>query len=123
MSMMSIVASSQKTKTKIPYLTAFTQSGIPTAVADKMIERMKSHLPKWKKLVSQSFLPDKMKSDYRVMLLDADYQYALVGSGSDKYLWILSRTPHLSDEDKALILAEAQRRGYDTTKLIWVRQE
>lgn len=62
-------------------------------------------------------------ADYRVMLLAADYQYALIGSGSDKYLWILSRTPRLSDEAKALILNEAQRRGYDTSKLIWVKQE
>ncbi|MDE7136580.1 MAG: lipocalin family protein, partial [Muribaculaceae bacterium] len=38
------------------------------------------------------------------------------------YLWILSRTPQLSDEAKARILAEAQRRGYDTGKLIWVKQ-
>lgn len=61
-------------------------------------------------------------SDYRVMLLDDDYQYALIGSGSDSYLWILSRTPQVSDEVRSLILAEAQRRGYDTDKLIWVRQ-
>lgn len=61
-------------------------------------------------------------SDYRVMLLDDDYQYALVGSGSDDYLWILSRTPQISAETKSKILTEAQRRGYDTDKLIWVSQ-
>lgn len=61
-------------------------------------------------------------SDYRVMLIDDDYQYVLVGSGSDDYLWILSRTPQISDETKDKILAEAQSRGYDTDKLIWVRQ-
>jgi len=61
-------------------------------------------------------------SDYRVMLFDADYQYALVGSKSSQYLWILARTPQLSCEAKATILAEAQRRGYDTKKLIWVEQ-
>lgn len=61
-------------------------------------------------------------SDYRIMLLDNDYQYALIGSGSDDYLWILSRKPQISDEIKSLILAEAQRRGYDTNKLIWVNQ-
>lgn len=61
-------------------------------------------------------------SDYRVMLLDDDYQYALVGSDSDKYLWILSRTPQISNEIKNRILTEAQRRGYDTNKLIWVTQ-
>ena len=62
-------------------------------------------------------------SDYRVMLLDADYRYMLIGSGSDNYLWILSRTPLLSEEAKTKILSEAQRRGYDTDKLIWVKQE
>lgn len=61
-------------------------------------------------------------SDYRIMLIDSDYQYALIGSGSDDYLWILSRTPRISDETKHLILAEAKRRGYDTDKLIWVKQ-
>lgn len=61
-------------------------------------------------------------SDYRVMLIDNDYQYALIGSGSDNYLWILSRTPQISEETKSLILDEAQRRGYDTSKLIWEKQ-
>ena len=61
-------------------------------------------------------------SDYRVMLVDADYRYMLIGSGSDKYLWILSRTPQLADSDRAAILSEAKRRGYDTDKLIWVKQ-
>jgi len=46
------------------FMTAFTQSGIPVTVADKMIDRMKSYIPKWKELISQSFLPDKMKSAY-----------------------------------------------------------
>lgn len=62
-------------------------------------------------------------ADYRVMLLDSAYQYALIGSGSDDYLWILSRTPKLTDEVKSTILTEAKRRGYDTEKLIWVKQE
>ncbi|MBQ9666403.1 MAG: lipocalin family protein [Bacteroidaceae bacterium] len=62
-------------------------------------------------------------SDYRIMLLDADYRYMLIGSGSDTYLWILSRTPQLFDSDRTTILTEAQRRGYDTDKLIWVKQD
>ena len=61
-------------------------------------------------------------ADYRVMLIDKDYTYALVGSGSANYLWLLSRTPGLSETVKSELLAEAQRRGYDTDKLIWVRQ-
>ena len=62
-------------------------------------------------------------ADYRVMLLDSAYQYALIGSGSDDYLWILSRTPKLTDDVKATILTEAKRRGYKTEELIWVKQE
>ena len=61
--------------------------------------------------------------DYRIMMLDENYQYALVGGGTDKYLWILSRTPELDEATKSLILAEADRRNYDTSKLIWVKQK
>lgn len=61
-------------------------------------------------------------SDYRVMLVDEDYQYALIGGGSDEYLWILSRTPQISEQVRKRILDEAQSRGYDTGKLIWVQQ-
>ena len=62
-------------------------------------------------------------ADYRVMKIDADYTYALIGSGGADYLWILSRTPTLADDAKSELLAEAKRRGYDTDKLIWVKQE
>jgi serine/threonine-protein kinase HipA len=50
------------------FMTAFTHSGISATVASKMIERMKSFLPKWKVLIDQSFLPDKMKADYHQLL-------------------------------------------------------
>ena len=46
------------------FMTAFTQSGIPFAVSNKMIERIKGCLPVWKELISLSFLPEKMKADY-----------------------------------------------------------
>ncbi len=61
--------------------------------------------------------------DYRVMLLDSDYQWSLVGSGGDDYLWILARTPQISDSVKTIILKEAQRRHYDIQKLIWVKHD
>lgn len=61
-------------------------------------------------------------SDYRILMLDDDYRYALVGSGSPKYLWILSRTPRIPDDVKASLLLEARLRGYDVGDLIWVKQ-
>ena len=62
-------------------------------------------------------------SDYRILMLDANYQYALVGGSNENYLWILSRTPQLDDATRSLILAEAEKRGYNTSKLVWVKQE
>lgn len=61
-------------------------------------------------------------ADYRVLYLDADYQYALVGSASSDYLWILSRTPQLEDSAKEILLSEAASRGYDINNFIWVKQ-
>ena len=61
-------------------------------------------------------------SDYNVMMLDDQYQVALIGSGSPKYLWILSRTPQVSDIVIDALVEEAEGRGYDTSALIWVDQ-
>lgn len=61
-------------------------------------------------------------SDYNVIMLDDDYQVALVGSKSPKYLWILARTPQVNDDVLGEILDEADSRGYDTGALIWVDQ-
>ena len=62
-------------------------------------------------------------ADYRVMKIDEAYTHALVGSGGANYLWILSRAKVLPDAAKSELLDEAKRRGYDTDKLIWVRQQ
>jgi len=56
-----------------------------------------------------------------VILLDSACQYSLVGSTIITFGF--SRTPHLSDDVKIAILNEAQRQGYNTGKLIWVKQE
>ena len=62
-------------------------------------------------------------ADYFVLELDEDYQWALIGSSNDKYLWILSRTPKLEDEVLVYILKKAEQRGYNVSNLIWVEQK
>lgn len=62
-------------------------------------------------------------SDYRVLMLDKDYQIALVGGSNDKYLWILSRTPDPDGAWITKVLEEAERRGYNTNLLLWVNQD
>ncbi len=61
--------------------------------------------------------------DYDILELAPDYSYSVVGSSSPKYLWILSRTPQLSTATKDKILLNLRHRGYDTSKLIWVKQK
>lgn len=61
--------------------------------------------------------------DYYILELEENYQWVLIGSSSDKYLWILSRTPQLEESIKSNILEKARGRGYDVSKLIWVKQK
>ena len=61
-------------------------------------------------------------SDYRVLMVDKNYEYALVGSSSPKYLWILSRTPRLDETTLQKIIDVAEQKGYDTDNLIYVKQ-
>lgn len=60
--------------------------------------------------------------DYFVMELDEDYQWAVIGSSSDKYLWMLSRTHQISDLLKRDLLNRIEKRGYNISDLIWVEQ-
>ncbi|MDA3132196.1 hypothetical protein EGT71_18390 [Atlantibacter subterranea] len=60
---------------------------------------------------------------YNVIALDKDYQHALVCGPDRDYLWILSRTPTISDEVKQQMLSAAIRQGFKVEKLIWVRQK
>ena len=60
---------------------------------------------------------------YYVMELAEDYRYVLVGSKTDKYLWILSRTPQMNGADLDTLIKSAERRGYNTNKLIWVEHK
>jgi lipocalin len=61
--------------------------------------------------------------DYYVLELDKNYQWALIGSSSDKYLWILSRTPHVDDDLYNALLTKLEKRGYGLSKLIKVEQK
>lgn len=61
--------------------------------------------------------------DYYVMELDKNYEWAVIGSSSDKYLWILSRTPQISENLKSDLLNRIKKRGYKTENLIWVDQK
>ena len=57
------------------------------------------------------------RSDYWVIGLDEDYQWAVVGNPNRKYLWVLSRTPQLNREGLDKALQAAKREGFDLSQL------
>lgn len=61
-------------------------------------------------------------SDYYIFELGPDYQYAVIGSSSDKYLWILARQKNISSPIKEKILVGLKKRGYDISRLVYVKQ-
>lgn len=61
-------------------------------------------------------------SSYIIFDLDPSYQYSLVTGSNKSYLWILARTPTISGEVKANLLAKAAALGFDTDKLLYVEQ-
>lgn len=59
---------------------------------------------------------------YNVVALE-DYKYALVAGKNLDYLWILSREKTIPENIKQNFITKAQEIGYDTSRLIWVKQD
>jgi apolipoprotein D and lipocalin family protein len=72
------------------------------------------------KLKVQFFWP--FSGDYWVIILDPEYQYAVVGHPSLEYLWILNRSQKMEPQLYKKLLQNIEQRGYDTTKLIFTPQ-
>ena len=73
------------------------------------------------KLAVTFFWP--FEGDYWVIALEPDYKWAIVGEPSGRYLWILSRTPHVQDDVKADMLSRLEALGYNTKALYWTPQQ
>ena len=57
------------------------------------------------------------KGNYWIIDLSPDYQWAVVGEPSRKYLWILSRTPTMDEAIYQGILERLAQKGYDPAGL------
>ncbi len=55
--------------------------------------------------------------DYWILELGKDYEYAVVGEESRKYLWILSRTPQMDEATYQDLLRRVQAKDFDISKL------
>jgi apolipoprotein D and lipocalin family protein len=69
-----------------------------------------------------SFIP-AVWGDYWIIDLDDNYQYAAIGDPKQKYFWILSRTPELSDATYQEILRRAEKMGFNPGKVVKTPQK
>ena len=71
-------------------------------------------------------IPVKLKfrfsGDYQVIALDENYKYALVGSPSLDYLWILSRTKTLDTTVIENLQSTATKQGFRVDRLVFIDQ-
>lgn len=58
-----------------------------------------------------------VNSDYKILAIDEDYQYALVGGSTPNYLWILSRTPNITKDTYKALVNIAKKNGYNVKNL------
>lgn len=62
-------------------------------------------------------------AEYLILDLDKNYQWALVGSSTPNYLWILSRKPQMDSIQYEKIVSKAEQLGYNVEKLELVLQK
>jgi apolipoprotein D and lipocalin family protein len=58
------------------------------------------------------------EGNYWIIDLDPDYQTALVGTPDRRYLWILSRSPHLDGATYQRLVGTAQQLGFPVSELV-----
>jgi apolipoprotein D and lipocalin family protein len=60
---------------------------------------------------------------YNIIELDKkDYSYSLICGPNKNYLWILAREPQIEESIKIELIKKAKALGFDTDKLIFVKQ-
>jgi apolipoprotein D and lipocalin family protein len=63
-----------------------------------------------------------IKADYRIVYLDDDYMQTVIGRQNRDFVWIMARTPSITDADYDRLVAFVESIGYDTSKLQRVPQ-
>jgi apolipoprotein D and lipocalin family protein len=61
--------------------------------------------------------------DYWILDLGSEYEYAVIGEPSRRYLWVMSRTPQLAETKYHEIATRLEARGFDTAKLVRTWQQ
>jgi len=58
-----------------------------------------------------------IKADYRIVYIDDDYSTTIIGRQSRDFVWIMARSPTISDLHYDELVSMVESLGYDTSKL------
>ena len=64
-----------------------------------------------------------VKADYRIAFLDDDYSRTVIARNKRDFVWIMARTPSISDSEYAELVGLIESLGYDVSKLRKVPQQ
>lgn len=64
-----------------------------------------------------------IKADYRIVYLSDDYQQVIVGRKARDYVWVMARTPQVSETDYQALIRRVEELGYETDDLRRVPQQ
>ena len=64
-----------------------------------------------------------IKADFRIAYLDADYQRTIIARNARDYVWIMARTPQISEAQYNEMTDIVKNLGYDLNKLRKVPQD
>ncbi len=63
-----------------------------------------------------------IKSEFRIVELDDDYQNTIIARNARDYVWLMSRKPKISDDEYHHYASKISEMGYDVTKLVRIPQ-
>ena len=63
-----------------------------------------------------------IKADYRIVYLDDDYSHTVIARQKRDFVWIMARTPDISDENYDKLIEFVASIGYDVSKIERVPQ-
>lgn len=64
-----------------------------------------------------------IKADYRIIYLADDYSLTVIGREKRDYVWIMARTPKITDADYQRVLQFVGAQGYDISQVQKVPQK
>ena len=64
-----------------------------------------------------------IKAEYRIVYVDPDYQFTIIGRSKRDYVWLMARDSVIKDADYDRLLRIISEEGYDLGKIRLVPQE